>query len=263
MNAREDLPSMPETYSDAALLGYLEPVAKALLERHLQTTEEWFPHELVPYSIGEDFDKEEQEWDPETSPRNGINLNEDERLIIRAEMLELTDLPNHFRARTRLSPADHPLRSWHKVWAAERGRHEIALQNLLCVTNAVDLRDLERARMRRVSRSDDTSTEHLAAPLPEALPPTLADCLIHFKQHSLEAVHRHRELSHRLSQSAGQAILTLIANDELRHYDFFCQLTNVAFSFDAYSMIIAGMRYRVLQPDAGSNIVVVGDLGFE
>ena len=33
----------------------LEPVVGSLLERHLATTKEWFPHELVPYSRGRDF----------------------------------------------------------------------------------------------------------------------------------------------------------------------------------------------------------------
>ena len=34
------------------LLAELAPVAGALLERHLQTSREWFPHELIPYSRG-------------------------------------------------------------------------------------------------------------------------------------------------------------------------------------------------------------------
>ena len=37
-----------------------------LLERHLGTAKEWFPHELVPWSRGRDFDEGEA-WDPETA----------------------------------------------------------------------------------------------------------------------------------------------------------------------------------------------------
>ena len=33
----------------------LEPVVGSLLERHLATSKEWFPHELVPWSRGRDF----------------------------------------------------------------------------------------------------------------------------------------------------------------------------------------------------------------
>ena len=43
------------------LLAELEPTAADLLERHLATSKEWFPHELVPWSRGRDFD-EGYEW---------------------------------------------------------------------------------------------------------------------------------------------------------------------------------------------------------
>ena len=36
------------------LLRDLEPTVESLLERHLNTAKEWFPHELVPYSRGRD-----------------------------------------------------------------------------------------------------------------------------------------------------------------------------------------------------------------
>ena len=36
------------------LLTELAPVAGALLDRHLQASREWFPHELIPYSRGRD-----------------------------------------------------------------------------------------------------------------------------------------------------------------------------------------------------------------
>ena len=35
---------------DATLLRELEPTVETLLGRHLTTTKEWFPHEVVPYS---------------------------------------------------------------------------------------------------------------------------------------------------------------------------------------------------------------------
>ena len=39
---------------DDALLQELEPTVEALLERHLDTAKEWFPHEYVPYGRGRD-----------------------------------------------------------------------------------------------------------------------------------------------------------------------------------------------------------------
>ena len=50
--------------NDAELLAELEPHGERLLERHLGTAKEWFPHELVPWSRGRDF-VEGEEFDPE------------------------------------------------------------------------------------------------------------------------------------------------------------------------------------------------------
>ena len=40
----------------AAFLAELEPVTARLLDRHLAQAKEWFPHQLVPYSRGRDFE---------------------------------------------------------------------------------------------------------------------------------------------------------------------------------------------------------------
>src|SRR5438093_3327486 len=54
-----------------ALLAELEPTTARLLDRHLASAKEWFPHELVPWSRGRDFDECEP-FDPDDaqlSPR--------------------------------------------------------------------------------------------------------------------------------------------------------------------------------------------------
>ena len=51
---------------DDRLLAELEPTAIKLLERHLSTAKEWFPHEMVPWSRGRDF-VEGERWDPAAS----------------------------------------------------------------------------------------------------------------------------------------------------------------------------------------------------
>jgi acyl-[acyl-carrier-protein] desaturase len=40
---------------DTDLLVQLEPVVTDLLDRHLASAKEWFPHEVVPWSLGRDF----------------------------------------------------------------------------------------------------------------------------------------------------------------------------------------------------------------
>ena len=46
------------------LLDALEPTAGRLLDRHLAQSKEWFPHQLVPWSQGRDFEPG-WEWSPE------------------------------------------------------------------------------------------------------------------------------------------------------------------------------------------------------
>jgi len=54
--------------STPAVLDALEPQAAMLLERHLASAKEWFPHELIPYSRGRDFQPGET-WSEAGRPR--------------------------------------------------------------------------------------------------------------------------------------------------------------------------------------------------
>ena len=48
----------------------LEPVAERLLNRHLATAKEWFPHELVPWdrAAGRGIDDADRDWKPDMFP---------------------------------------------------------------------------------------------------------------------------------------------------------------------------------------------------
>ena len=79
-------------------LAELEPVAAALLDRHLATAKEWFPHELVPYSRGRDFERGYQ-WSSEESSLGEVELPE---AVRSAALCQLADrgqpallLPRH------------------------------------------------------------------------------------------------------------------------------------------------------------------------
>ncbi|NBT27796.1 MAG: hypothetical protein EBT09_14925, partial [Actinobacteria bacterium] len=47
----------------AQILAEIEPVAGRLLERHMGVAKEWFPHEMVPYDRGKNFESGAQ-WSP-------------------------------------------------------------------------------------------------------------------------------------------------------------------------------------------------------
>ena len=71
----------------------LQPVVGTLLERHLDTTREWFPHEYVPWSQGRDFaDLGGEAWDPEQSRVSPIA-----RTALEVNLLTEDNLPSYHR----------------------------------------------------------------------------------------------------------------------------------------------------------------------
>ena len=65
---RQSRPATPQM-SEVALLSELEQVVEANLNRHFSVAKEWFPHEYVPWSEGENFDGVlgGTAWSPEQS----------------------------------------------------------------------------------------------------------------------------------------------------------------------------------------------------
>src|SRR5690242_10559130 len=126
------------------LLTELEPTATTLLERHLATSKEWFPHELVPWSRGRDFDEGEA-WSADD-----VDLSSEVRSALFVNLLTEDNLPYYFRTIERMFGADSVWGTWARRWTAEEGRHSIVIRDYLTVTRALDPRALERARMAQV-----------------------------------------------------------------------------------------------------------------
>ena len=82
------------------LLAELEPIAEGLLERHLTSSKEWFPHELVPWGQGEDFEPG-YEWSAEDA-----TLSEEIRSALFVNLLTEDNLPYYFRTIERMFGAD-------------------------------------------------------------------------------------------------------------------------------------------------------------
>ncbi len=81
----------PTKLHDLSLLHELTPVAEQLLERHLGTAKEWFPHEFVPWGRGRDF-ADGEEWDPAEWP-----LPDAVRSALFVNLLTEDNLPYYFR----------------------------------------------------------------------------------------------------------------------------------------------------------------------
>src|SRR5688500_10195304 len=102
---------------DASLLRELEPVAARLLDRHLGTTKEWFPHELATWGRGRDCAPGEA-W--EARP-----LHEGVTSALYVTLLPEDNPPNSFQTIGAVFAGDAAWPPWTRRWTAEEGRHAI------------------------------------------------------------------------------------------------------------------------------------------
>jgi acyl-[acyl-carrier-protein] desaturase len=125
----------------------LEPVAERLLERHLATAKEWFPHELVPWGRGRDFVAGE----PWQAPSDPLGPGVGSALLV--NLLTEDNLPYYTQTIARLFGTRGAWGCWMGRWTAEEGRHSIVLRDYLTVTRTLDPVVLERSRMAQVERA--------------------------------------------------------------------------------------------------------------
>ncbi|MEV6020305.1 MULTISPECIES: acyl-ACP desaturase [unclassified Streptomyces] len=133
---------------DASMLRELEPTVAAHLDRHLSMAQEWFPHQYVPWSRGNDFDGplQGQPWEPEQS-----HLPAHVRSALVLSLLTEDNLPSYHTELITELGRDGAWGAWAHRWTAEEDRHSTVLRDYLHVTRAVDPVALERHRMQHMS----------------------------------------------------------------------------------------------------------------
>jgi acyl-[acyl-carrier-protein] desaturase len=220
---------------DAQLLGELEPTAVKLLDRHLSTAKEWFPHELVPWSRGRDFVADER-WDPAAS-----KLCEGARSALFLNILTEDNLPHYYRTISSKFGTDDVWGEWNRRWTAEEGRHAIVIRDYLAVTRSIDMRDLERARMRQVSMGLVPN------------PPGIEDGIVYVALQELATRISHRNTGNLVEDKAGYEVMARVAADENMHYLFYKDVAGAAITVDPSAMVLAMERQvRCFQmPGAG------------
>ncbi len=125
------------------LLGELEPIVAANLNRHLAVAQEWLPHEWIPWGRGRDFATTGgTPWSPDQS-----RLPAAVRAAFEVNLLTEDNLPSyHYELAVRLG-LDGAWGAWVRRWTAEEARHAASIRNYLIVSRAVDPAALERDRM--------------------------------------------------------------------------------------------------------------------
>jgi acyl-[acyl-carrier protein] desaturase len=207
------------------LLAALEPVAATLLDRHLGTSREWFPHELIPYERGRAA--ADRAWSPGDADLAGATPDAAVRTALYVNLLTEDNLPYYFRDVERMFGTDGAWGTWARRWTAEEGRHSMAIYGYLMVTRAVDPVALERGRMSQVSTGE--------APAPA----TAREGFVYLALQELATRISHRNTGRRIGDPVGYELMARVAADENLHYLFYRDLASAAFAIDPSGMVLA------------------------
>lgn len=214
------------------LLAELEPTVERLLERHLENSKEWFPHEFVPYGRGRDFEPDTV-WSADDTDLAGSQIDDAVRSSLVVNLLTEDNLPYYFRTIERTFGADGPWGEWARRWTAEEGRHSMVIYGYLMVTRAVDPVELERARMIQVS----------GGRIPQ--PQSPADGIVYVALQELATRIAHRNTGKVIGDAAGFEVMRRVALDENLHHLFYRDLVTEALAIDPDTVIPAIERQVV------------------
>ena len=219
-----DTPILAATVPDDVLARELEPVAERELARHLSTARDWYPHEYVPWSMGEDF----------SGPLGGRDWSPTEQLFSEAartsliiNLLTEDNLPSYHTAIAMNVSADGAWAAWLGRWTAEEGRHATAMRDLLLTTRAVDPRALEDARMTHMQEGFT------------AINPGLLAGLTYVSFQELATRVSHRNTGAATGDPVAEQLMTRIALDENLHMLFYRNVIEAAFELAPDQTMVA------------------------
>lgn len=206
---------------EMALVEALEPTAARLLDRHLETAVEWFPHTMVPWTEATDYDPEYQ-WCPEES-----SIAPAVRSALFVNVLTEDNLPYYFRDIERMFGRDGAWGEWVRRWTAEEGRHGFVINAYLLATRSLDPVELERGRMAQVQSGQ----------VPE--PPSVAEGLAYVSLQELATRISHFNTGNLLEDPVGRAMMRRVAADENLHYLFYRDAMSALIEADPSAGVIA------------------------
>jgi acyl-[acyl-carrier-protein] desaturase len=223
-----------------ALLDELAPIVASGLDRHLEATTEWFPHEFVPY--GEGRDHVDHPWQPTDS-----RIPDAAQVALEVNLLTEDNLPYYHLSIWDAFGRHEAWGEWVRRWTAEEGRHAIVLRDFLTVTRGVDPVELERGRMEMVSRGWYPAFPQLG-PL---------DGVVFTSIQELATRVAHRNTGLVTDDERAVRLTARIATDENLHYVFYRDLAAAAFQIDPSAAMLALHRQVI-----GFQMPGVGMAGF-
>ena len=186
---------------DLVLLSELEPEAERLLNRHLDSAEDWYPHDYVPWDRA-------QRLLTDGFSYGEADLPEGVRSALLVNLLTEDNLPWYTRTISRMFGGESAWGVWAQRWTAEEGRHAIVMRDYITVSGLVEPRELEDGRMAQVS----------SAIVPE--PPSAADGMCYVAVQELATRISHRNTGTMLDKT-GYDVMMKLSTDENRHHLFY------------------------------------------
>jgi acyl-[acyl-carrier-protein] desaturase len=207
---------MAETPVANALTLELEPVVAENLQRHVQTADEWFAHDYVPFEQGKDFAfLGGTDWDPSevTLPKHVVDACE--ILLITKDNLAAyhRELVEHFILEWKWG-------RWLGRWTAEEHLHAVVLRNYFVVTRNFDPTANEDVRVEHVVkgyRADQFSQIE-----------TLVFMALFERAYGVFC----RRLAEQIDEPVLKSMIEKIALDEERHELFFSNLVRWCLQYD-------------------------------
>ncbi len=194
------------------LLEQLEPVVAENLDRHLSMTQEWHPHDYVPWSEGRDFAfLGGDDWAPEQS-----RLSETAKAAMVTNLLTEDNLPSYHREIATRFGRDGAWGTWVGRWTAEENRHGIAMRDYLIVTRGVDPVELERARMDYMTSGYDSGDK------------TALEAVAYVSFQELATRVSHRNTGRVTHDPIADRMLARISKDENLHMLFYRNIVTAA-----------------------------------
>lgn len=205
----------------------LEPVVAENLQRHLDTAQEWFAHDFVPFDQGENFAMlGGKDWEPaqQTLPQTIVDALE--VLLITKDNLAgyHRELVEHFILDLK----------WGRFlgrWTAEEHLHAIALRNYLVVTRNFDPTANETVRVAHVTKKGYKADGFTQIE-------TLAFMAFFERSHAVFC----RRLAAQVDEPVLKSLLERIALDEERHEVFFTNLVRWCVEHDEAETVAAVAR---------------------
>lgn len=212
--------------TEPEILNELTPVAEALLERHLASSKEWFPHDYVPYGRGRDFE-DGYEWSEADADLAGATLTPEVRSALLVNLLTEDNLPYYFRSVEQMFGRDGAWGEWVRRWTSEEGRHSMVIYGYLMTTRAIDPVALERARMVQVSGGQTPD------------PPSLFHGFVYLALQELATRISHRNTGVQIGDPVGYEVMKRVCADENLHQLFYRDLAAAAIEVAPDAMMIA------------------------